>query len=137
MKNIFYIISIVVIAAAAFFGFSNAGKIQAEIDEYATARDKKRNVENSIAETEKDLEDTGAALDESKNENSRLSQSLDNENSKEQQYKRSIDKFDAEIEGLDAELKKLAEIEDEIKKKLGDLEWDEIAPTIKGASGTA
>ena len=58
MKTIFYAISILVIAAAAFFSFSNSGKIKTQIDAYTEARDTKRSVEQSIAETQADLDDT-------------------------------------------------------------------------------
>lgn len=131
MKAIFYIVSIVVIAAAAFFSYSNSNKIQSEIDRYGEARDKKRNVEGTIERDTKVLEDAEGALATSKENNAVLKNSLDNEKAKQAASEKSLDGYRVQIEEQDERLAELAQIEAEVKAKLGDLRWEDIPPAIR------
>ena len=106
MKNIFYILSVLVIAAAAYFSFDNSKKLQTEIDTYAAKRSEKKGVEGNIEKTEKELEQTEADLDEAKNLNAELIQTKENEISKEGQMRRAIEKYQVDIDEADAELQK-------------------------------
>lgn len=131
MKTIFYVLSLVVIAAAAFFTYSNSSKIQEEIDEYAETRSRKVVVENTIAEKEKALSDTKTALEASERNNAVLKNTLTNEQSKEQNSRRSLAGYQTQIEESDAELEKFAQAEAAAKEKLGPLTWEELTPTIR------
>jgi hypothetical protein len=131
MKTIFYILSIVVIGAAGYFALDNSKKIQAQIDLFAATQGTKRSVEANITKTEKDLEDTTAALDEAKTNFNNLTASLDNEKAKESAHRKAIEKYEAETEDLNIKLAKLAEIEEQIKAKIGNIPWDQIPPEIE------
>ena len=131
MKNIFYIISVLVIGAAAFFSWSNGEKIKAEIASFEKTEQTKITVEKNIAKTKGELEDTEGALADAEQLNSDLEAEKENELGKEGQFKRSLDKFQVAIEEADAELVKLAELEEKIKEKLGDLQWDQIPSKIQ------
>lgn len=134
MKTIFYILSLLIIAAAAYFSWDNSKKVQSEIDSFTETRDTKRTVEGTIEKTEKQLADTVASLEEAKTLNAELTQTKENEISKEGQMKRSIEKFNTEIEESDVQLAKFAEIKKKIDEQIGGLPvpWDEIDTHIEG-----
>ncbi|MFP6879761.1 MAG: hypothetical protein VCA34_02360, partial [Roseibacillus sp.] len=104
MKTIFYILSILVIGGAGFFSWQNSEKIKGEINLYDSKRATKQTVEDTIGKTEKDLEDTEATLETAKERNGDLLATKENEESKEGQMNRAIEKFQAEIDESDAQL---------------------------------
>ena len=131
-KSIFYILSILVIGGAGFFSWQNSSKVQGEIDLYESKRDTKRTVEATIEKTEKQLADTEGELETAKQLNSELISTKENEESKEGQMNRSIEKFQAEIDESDAQLAQFAEIKKKIDDKLeGRIPWAQIPEKIK------
>lgn len=132
MKNIFYIVSILIIAAAAYFSWDNSKKIESEISNYEEVRGKKLNVEGSIEKTEGQLDDTEAALEQAKTLNAELTETKQNEVAKQRTMEASIEKFEADIVESDAELAKFAEIKAEIDAQLAGVEvpWDQMEAHI-------
>ena len=133
LKVIFYILSIIVIGAGAWFGWSNKGKIEAEIALFDTTRQDKVRVQGIITDTNSTLDDTNKALDESKNKNSELKAKKQSEESKFGQLRKELEEYVAEIEGHDARLKRLAEIEAQIQEALKgiDVPWDQVPEEIR------
>ncbi len=133
MKTIFYILSVLVIGAAGYFAWDNSQKVQEQIDLYESTRATKRRVEATIEKTEKDLANTEDALKTAKELNSSLIATKENEIAKEISMKKSIEKFDAEIEESDKQLAQFAEIKAKIDEKLEgiDVPWAEIPAKIK------
>lgn len=132
MKTIFYILSILVIAASAYFGYSNSNKIKEQIDTFGTTRSTKIKVQDNIADTTKELEDTTASLDSEKQKNSDLIADKENEESKFGQMEKSIDKYEVQIEEADAKLAEFAKIKAKIEEKLDgiDIPWAQIPDKI-------
>lgn len=130
LKAIFYVLSILVIGASAYFALDSSKKVQSQIDTFRETRDTKQRVEQSIAKTEGELSDTEGALTEAKNLNSELESTKENEIAKETSMQKSLDKYDTEIAEHDAELAKLAQVMEEIKAKIGDIEWSEVPDKI-------
>ncbi len=73
MKTIFYILSILVIGAAAYFSWDNSNKIQGEIDLFESTRAVKTTTEASIKKQEGILKNTKEELDTAQNLNAELS----------------------------------------------------------------
>ncbi len=132
LKTIFYVLSILVIAAAAFFGFQNSKKIEEEIATFDDTRSKKVIVQNTITETKSDLDDTETALSEAEGKNSDLTAKLENEQSKNTQMQRTLDGHIATIEEQDQRLANLAEVKAQIEEALKGIQipWDEIPSKI-------
>ena len=132
MKTIFYVLSVLVIGAAAYFSWDNSNKIQKEIDDFTTTRGTKRTVEGTIDKTETDLTNTQDSLEQAKTKRAELTQTKENEISKERQMQRSIEKYDTEIQEADVELAKFEEIKKKIDALLEgiDVPWEEIPSEI-------
>lgn len=132
MKSIFYILSILVIGAAAYFSYDNSNKIKEQIETYGTTRDTQVRVQSNIAKTTKELEDTTATLDSEKQTNSDLLAEKESEEAKYVQIGKSIDKFNVQIEEADAKLAELAKIKASIEEKVGgiDIPWPQIPQKI-------
>ena len=133
MKTIFYILSILVIGGAGFFSWQNSEKIKGEINLYDSKRNTKQTVEGTIEKTEKDLEDTKGRLETALQLNSELISTKENEESKEGQMNRAIEKFQAEIDESDAQLAQFDEIKKKIDEKLEGvpIPWAQIPQKIK------
>ncbi len=133
MKTIFYILSVLVIGAAAFYSFENSKKVQKEIDVFAETRQTKRNVESIISDTEKDLSDTTAQLDTAKNLNADLIAEMENMKSREVSYNKSKEEAQVKIDEANDRLAQLAEIKAKIDKALEgvDIAWPQIPSEIK------
>ena len=63
MKTIFYVLSVLVIGASAYFTHDNSSKLQTEIDTFAEVRGKKVKVEGNITSTNERLTDNEAPPD--------------------------------------------------------------------------
>ena len=105
MKSIFYIISILVIGASAYFAFDNKAKLEAEMAKYDELNTKRMNVAATIKKTEGTLDDTKGALDTAKNLNSELISTKDNEIAKERSLRATLEKVQLRIDEADAKLK--------------------------------
>ena len=133
MKTIFYILSILVIGAAAYFSWDNSNKVQAEIDLFEEKRGVKTKTEASIKKQEGILKDTEQQLDTAQNLNAELIQSMDNMKSREVSYNKSKEAEQVKIDEADARLGQLAEIKAKIDKALEgvDIAWPQIPSEIK------
>ena len=118
MKTIFYILSILVIGAAAYFSWDNSNKIQGEIDLFESTRAVKTTTEASIKKQEGILKNTKQELDTAQILNATLIADMENMRGKEVGYNRSKEKFQVKIDEADARLGQLAEIKAKIDKAL-------------------
>jgi hypothetical protein len=132
MKNIFYILSILVIGGAGYFSWQNSEKIQDEITKFDETRTKKRNLEGTIEKVEVTLKDTKASLKTANQRNSELASTKDNEEGKHGQMLRSKEKFQVQIDESNETLGQFAKIKEEIDKKLVgvNISWNEIPDHI-------
>jgi len=133
MKTIFYILSVLVIGAAAYFSWDNSNKVQAEIDLFKTTRAEKRTTEGTIEDQEKVLADTKQALETAQNLNAELIAEMENMKSREVSYNKSKEAAQVKIDEADARLGQLAEIKAKIDKALEgvDIAWPQIPSEIK------
>ena len=133
MKTIFYILSILVIGAAAYFSWDNSNKIQGEIDLFESTRAVKTTTEASIKKQEGILADTEEELKKAQELNATLIAEMENMRGKEVGYNRSKEKFQVKIDEADAELEKLAGIKAKIDKQLEgvDVAWPQVPSEIK------
>ena len=124
MKSIFYILSVLVIAAAAYFAFENKNKLEKQMADYQTAFDTKQIVSASIKTTQTNLDDTTEALKKSKAKNAELTAQKESEESKERNLRATIEKYETEIEDYNAKLAEFAQIEAEDRKLSYTLMWN-------------
>jgi len=118
MKTIFYILSVLVIGASAYFAFENKAKLLNERAVYDEAFATNANVTASIKTTLKNLDDTKQALTASKAKHEELKATKSNEEAKERSHLASVEKYETEIEDHDAKLAEFAEIEAKVKEMM-------------------
>lgn len=133
MKTIFYILSILVIGGAAYFSNDNRQKIQKEIDDFASERGRKINVEKTTDEQKEIVADTKVTLEDTKQARDKLISEMDTMKSEEVLLNRSKDDLEAKIEGHDAELARLAAAKMLIDDKLKGvpIPWAQVPEEIK------
>lgn len=117
MKTIFYILSVLIILASAYFAFENKNKLDKQIAIFNDQRATNVIVGASTAKTQTSLDDTNAALVTAKSERAKAAARKESETSKAENLAKTIDRYKGEIEGYDAELAKF----DAIEKKVAEL----------------
>ena len=136
-KKIFYILSVLVTIAAAWYSFQNSQLLQAEIDLFAKEQTLKIGTEKVEEEKKEDLENTQKALGEAEGVNAELIQSMGNMRSRENGLNKSKEKAQVEIAEHDAKLAELAAIKAKIDKKLEEelggrqITWNQVPAEIK------
>lgn len=118
MKAIFYVLSILVIGAAAYFAFDNKSKLEAEMAKYEELNTKRTNVAATIKKTEGTLDDTEKALSNAKDKNEELKSTKDNEEAKERSLRASLEKVETRIEEAEAALAEFDEAQKKIEEAL-------------------
>ncbi len=133
MKTIFYILSVLVIAAAGYFTWSNQKKIEHQIGVFEQTRQTKVDVQNTIAETNQKLEDTEDALEKARTLKAELEAKKKNEEAKYVQLQKELEEYEAEIETHDARLAQLQKVQDEIQQVLDqiDIPWAQVPGEIE------
>ena len=132
-KKIFYILSVLVTIAAAWFSFQNSQKLQAEIDLFAQEQEDKIYAEGVEKGLKKDIADTQKVLGDAEALNAELVQSMGNMRSRETALNKSKEEAQVEIEEHDAELAKLAAAKAVIDEALEGVEvaWAQVPAEIK------
>lgn len=118
MKSIFYILSILVIAASTFFAFLNKGKLEDEMSKFKETEGTNQNVSASIKTTQKSLDDTKETLGGAKKLNAELTSTKENEESKGRNTMAAIEKYEAEIEDHNAKLIEFQQVEAKVKEMM-------------------
>ena len=133
MKTIFYILSILVIAASAYFAFDNKGKLKGEMATYEELNTKRTNVAATIKKTEGTLDDTKGALSKALDKESELTSTKDNEAAKERSLKATLEKVETRIEEAEDGLKQFEEAQALVAKALQGLNvpFNEIESEIE------
>lgn len=121
MKSIFYILSVLLIAASAYFAFDNKAKLEAEMTLFTETHRTNQNVAAAIKTTESDLADTEGSLKAAKEKNAELISTNENEVAKERSLAATLEKYETEIEEFDAKLKEFEEIQKKVSDIIGDL----------------
>ncbi|MGJ8724578.1 MAG: hypothetical protein ACSHYB_08480 [Roseibacillus sp.] len=107
IKNIFYILTIILCAATVFFGYTTKGKLEAEtattIERFDDNKVVADNIEDKDGEIKVAKEERKTAVD-GRNE---TSASLENESSKENGLIKQQGELEGEIEGYDADLEQI------------------------------
>ena len=107
IKNIFYILTIILCAVAAFFGNSTKGKLDAEkvttVERFNDNKVVAENIEDKDGEIKTAKDAKKVAID-ARNESSA---SLENEGSKENGLAKQVGELEGEIEGYDADLEQI------------------------------
>lgn len=116
MKNLFYILALLVTGAAIYFSWDNQQKLQNQKDIFLKTKDENGVVTASISKTEKELKDETAGLVAARKLRDERVAAIEAANSKKLTLEREL----AETEGtIDEQSKKLEDLE-KIRKKIED-----------------
>ena len=110
MKNILYILSILVIGGAAYLSYQNSEKLKGEINTFKDKRDLKTNTEGTIKKVTTTLVETQDALEKAKVQNATLIAEMEEMQSDERNMNREKEEEQVKIDEADARLTQLAEI---------------------------
>lgn len=132
MKTIFYVLSVLVVGASAYFSWDNSNKIQTEIDTFDKTRDKKRTVEGTIEKTDKVLKETETDIEAAKVVKSDLKARTELAESKKNDHNKRLSAANQKIRAADVELAKFAKAMEDIKDALKGINvpWDQIDDKI-------
>lgn len=117
MKNLFYILALLVTGAVVYFSWNNQQKFQEQKDIFLQTKDENGVVTASISKTEKELKDEMAGLDAAKKLRDERVAAIEAANSKKLTLERELGEAEGTIEEQD---KKLADLE-KIRKQIEDL----------------
>ena len=104
IKNIFYILTIILSAATAFFGFSAKKTLEETTATTIEVFDNNGIVAERIEEKDGDIKTAKVDKKTAVDNLNETTASLENESSKENGFKSSLGQLEAEVEGYDAEL---------------------------------
>ena len=133
MKAIFYVLSVLVIGASAYYAFANKAKLEAEMARYEDLNTQRTNVAATIKKTEGTLDDTKGSLGKAKDLNAELEATKRSEKADEDSLRASLQKVEARIEEADAALAKFEEAQKEVEAALEglDVPFNEIESKIE------
>lgn len=117
MKNLLYILALVVTGAAVYFSWSNQQKFQNQRDIFLQTKDENGVVTASISKTEKELKDERTGLEAAKKLRDERVAAIEAANSK----KLTLDRELAESEGTIEEQTKTLENLEKIRKQIEDM----------------
>ena len=133
MKNILYILSILVIGGAAYLSYQNSEKLKGEINTFEEKRDLKTNTEGTIKKVTTTLVETQDALEKAKVQNATLIAEMEEMQSDERNMNREKEEEQVKIDEADARLTQLAEIKAKIDEALKGVPvpWAQVPSEIK------
>lgn len=126
MKSIFYILSVVAIGAAGYFGWEAKEKFDQQLSERNGLIQDNKNLSQDIKEKEKDKEQATDARDLALNEKAETKASLESAQSNETGLKRTLDDIGGELEELVAEEAQIDKAINQIKDLFPGIELDEV-----------
>lgn len=134
MKNIFYIIALVIIAAAAFFSFTFKGKFEEQQQIRLDTISDNETVSANADATEEERDNEIKVRDSKIEEKELVQAEIDNLKAKERQFRRQLGEIEAKLEEQNEELAQLQEALDNARKALEELgiDGDVSAETIAG-----
>lgn len=107
IKNIFYILTIVLAGAAAYFGYSTKNQLTDEIATTVERYDDNNVVAGNIEEKDGEIKEAKDAKKSAVDDRNESAASLENESSKENGLKTDLSEIEAELEGYDEDLQKI------------------------------
>ncbi|HCQ38154.1 MAG: hypothetical protein CMP30_06235 [Roseibacillus sp.] len=133
MKPIFYILSVLVTAAAAYFSYDNSKKLEAEIKLFEERRVTKNNVEETEDSTQETLDETEVTLETAQDKNAELIADMENMKSREGSMNKAKEKAQVAIDEAEARLADFAQVKAEIDEQLKgvNVAWAQIPAEIK------
>lgn len=133
MKPIFYILSLLVTAAAAYFSYDNSKKLEAEIKLFEERRGTKNNVEKTEDSTQETLDETEVTLETAQDKNAELIADMENMKSREGSMNKAKEKAQVAIDEAEARLADFAQVKAEIDEQLKgvNVAWAQIPAEIK------
>ena len=135
MKSILYILSILLMGAAAFFAYDSKVKLDNEISTYNQRHAENTNVSAAITKNQGDLDDLDLAVKAAKDKNSVLTETKSNEVAKAGGLRASIEKLNT-IKDMEAKLAEFAEAQKEVEKLLeGNVAFRDIEGEIAKIEG--
>ena len=131
--HIFYILSLLVTGAAAYWSFDNKGKLEAEITLFQETRTTKDSVEKTEDRTNDTLTETEATLETAQQKNAELIADMENMKSREGSMNKAKEKAQVAIDEAEARLAEFAKIKAEIDEQLKgvNVAWAQIPAEIK------
>ena len=133
MKPIFYILSVLVTAAAAYYSYDNSQKLSAEILLFQETRTTKNTVEKTEDDTQDTLTETEATLETAQQKNAELIADMENMKSRESSMNKSKEEAQVKIDEAEARLADFAKVKAEIDEQLKgvNVAWAQIPAEIK------
>lgn len=137
MKNLFYILSLVAIAAGAYFSNATKAALQEQVDFRVEMIDRNRKVTKDADSTEEELKSEKNKLTDAEKARAEVEASISKLESDEQTLKRELGEIEAEIEEQQEKLQAAADALAEVEKALrelgfsGDVDFDNIQDKIR------
>ncbi|NNC90158.1 MAG: hypothetical protein HKN82_17005 [Akkermansiaceae bacterium] len=133
IKSVFYIISILVILAAAYLAFDNHAKMKEEIGKYDQVHATNTNVSASKTSREKEIEPLEGELSDAKTKNAELISTKENEVARERSLRQSLQEYETAIEEVDAQIAEFEEVKKKVEQMMGGLQvpFDQIPSEIQ------
>ncbi len=127
MKNILFIVGIVITLAAAYVSYNNTQKVAEIAQETEKFEAQKKNIQASITDQTKKLDTLKVELKSVQEEVAEEEVKLDKAQENERQLARQLEKKQAELEGLDAKLERVDELKEEIATTLEGIGVDDVS----------
>jgi hypothetical protein len=133
MKLIFYILSVLVTAYAAWLSYDNSQKLSAEIALFEETRGTKDKVEKTEDTTQEILTETEATLETAQKKNAELIADMENMKSREGSMNKSKEEAQVAVDEAEARLANFAKLKAEIDEQLEgvNVAWPQIPAHIK------
>lgn len=125
IKNVIYGVAVLLIAASAYLAFTTKQKVTAAIEAYNEVEAPSAQVDADLTQVRNALKNPMVELGKAKTAKAEFEATLDSESGKTTAYKRSIQQFQAAIDGAEAELVKFEEAQKQLES-LGDVNLDNI-----------
>jgi len=117
MKAFFYILSIILILAGAYFSYDNKNKLVDQEAQTAETAKRKVSVQSIISKQEAIRDDLNAQIEKAKNSIAETESSIESANSKQKRHNNTITNLESELREIESELAKFNRLSD-IKKRI-------------------
>ncbi len=118
MKAFFYILSIILILAGAYFSYDNKNKLVDQEAQTADTAKRKVSVQGVISKQEAIRDDLNAQIEKAKNSIAETESSIESANSKQKRHNNTITNLESELREIESELAKFEELQMRLEEAL-------------------
>lgn len=130
MKSIFYVLAIVAIGAAGFFGWSAKENYTTKLAERDDLIQKNKNLSRDIGTKETEEEAADAALKLAQKEDSKAKAELASAEAKANELASTLDSVGGDLEIASADKKKIDDSIDQLRAKFPDIELEDVPKVV-------